>query len=148
MQNQAGADAGILFLDGLADGLMLNAPALPQDVVLSTAFGVLQASSGAIHQNEYISCPGWPHAVRFANGDGANQGPHLASQRTENLSIMGCIVNGIGEMADADYGLHRVGANFIMLFKQKEMVKRNIPTEHALEELIELIKENGDWKEA
>jgi (E)-4-hydroxy-3-methylbut-2-enyl-diphosphate synthase len=148
LQIKAGADAGILFLDGLADGLMLNAPALPQDVVLSTAFGVLQASRVRFTKTEYISCPGCGRTLFDLQTVTAQIKARTSHLKELKIGIMGCIVNGIGEMADADYGYIGSGPGTVSLFKQKEMVKRNIPTEHALEELIELIKENGDWKEA
>ena len=76
----------------------------------------------------------------------------MIRQRTDHLKgvkigIMGCIVNGPGEMADADYGYVGTGPGKITLYKEKEVVKRNIPAEHALDELIELIREHGDWVE-
>jgi (E)-4-hydroxy-3-methylbut-2-enyl-diphosphate synthase len=112
---------------------------------LSIQFGILQASRVRFSKTEYISCPGCGRTLFELQ-----QITQAIKERTSHLKglkigIMGCIVNGIGEMADSDYGYIGSGPGTVSLFKQKELIKRNIPTAEALEQLIILIKENGDW---
>lgn len=147
LQVAIGADLGALFLDGMADGVFALAPHIDEETLLSAQFGLLQASRVRFSKTEYISCPGCGRTL-FA----LQHITEAIKQRTSHLKglkigIMGCIVNGIGEMADADYGYVGSGPDRVSLFKQKELVKRNIPTHEALDELIALIKENGDWVE-
>lgn len=148
LQLMAGADTGILFLDGLADGIVLQAPALPHHTVLSTAFGILQASRVRFSKTEYISCPGCGRTLFDLQTVTAKIKARTSHLKELKIGIMGCIVNGIGEMADADYGYVGAGPGKVSLFKQQQLIKRNVPAENALEELIDLIKENGDWHEA
>jgi (E)-4-hydroxy-3-methylbut-2-enyl-diphosphate synthase len=147
MQIKSGAELGILFLDGMADGLWVENTHLDQSQLLSIQFGILQASRVRFSKTEYISCPGCGRTL-FA----LQEITKAIKERTSHLKglkigIMGCIVNGIGEMADADYGYVGSGPGKVSLFKQKELIKRNIPTQEALDELILLIKEHGDWIE-
>jgi len=145
MQIQSGAELGILFLDGMADGIFIENEAIDPLALLSVQFGILQASRVRFSKTEYISCPGCGRTLFELQ-----QITQSIKERTSHLKglkigIMGCIVNGIGEMADSDYGYIGSGPGTVSLFKQKELIKRNIPTAEALEELIILIKENGDW---
>lgn len=145
-QIKSAADAGLLFLDGLADGLaLLNEGQLPDDVVTDTAFGILQAARVRFTKTEFISCPGCGRTL-FNLQETTKQ----IKERTSHLKglkigVMGCIVNGVGEMADADYGYIGSGPDKVSLFKNRELIKRNLPGEEAVEALISLIKEHGDW---
>lgn len=147
-QLAASTDAGALLLDGLGDGIWLKQThcTSPQ-VVNSTAFGILQATRTRISKTEYISCPSCGRTLFDLQ-----ETTQKIRERTDHLKgikigIMGCIVNGPGEMADADYGYVGVGVDKISLYKGKEVVKKNVPSNHAVDELIDLIKEHGDWVE-
>ena len=148
LQLKSAADCGPLFIDGLPDGIMIsNDGGIGSAQVVSTAFSILQAARVRISKTEFISCPGCGRTLFNLQQTAA-----LIRERTKHLTglkigIMGCIVNGPGEMADADYGYVGAGPKKVTLYKGKIAVKKNIPQEEALEELISLIKENGDWKE-
>jgi len=144
-QLKAAADLGGLLIDGLVDGIMITSPVQPPDVVRNTAFGILQAARTRITKTEYIACPGCGRTL--FNLQQTLQRVRSATSHLKGLKIgvMGCIVNGPGEMADADYGYVGAGPGKITLYKGKEVVKKNIPEERAIEELVNLIKENGDW---
>lgn len=146
-QVDAAADTGLLFLDGFGDGLSLAAPAIDQAFVIETHFGILQASRVRFSRTEYISCPGCGRTLFDLQTTSA-----LIKARTSHLTglkiaIMGCIVNGIGEMADADYGYVGAGAGRVSLFKNRELIIKNFPEAEAVERLVELIKEGGHWHE-
>ncbi len=148
VQVQAAADAGPLFLDGLGDGLCISAPELPlPNASVSVAFGILQASRVRFTKTEYISCPSCGRTL-FNLQETAQK----IRERTLHLTglkigIMGCIVNGPGEMADADYGYVGSGPGKVNLYKQKAVIRKGVSSELAVDQLIELIKENGDWHE-
>ncbi|MES2381425.1 MAG: (E)-4-hydroxy-3-methylbut-2-enyl-diphosphate synthase [Bacteroidota bacterium] len=140
-------DFGALLIDGFGDGLMVTAPAIKAERINQIAFGILQAARTRISKTEYISCPSCGRTLFDLQETTA-----MIRKRTDHLkgvkiAIMGCIVNGPGEMADADYGYVGSGVDKITLYKGKEVVKRNIASDNAVNELIELIKENGDWVE-
>lgn len=140
-------DFGALLIDGFADGLMFKANSIKQERMNQIAFGILQAARTRISKTEYISCPSCGRTLFDLQETTA-----MIRKRTDHLkgvkiAIMGCIVNGPGEMADADYGYVGSGIDKITLYKGKEVVKRNIASDNAVNELIELIKENGDWVE-
>lgn len=143
----AATDAGGLFLDGLGDGIMLNAEGVPQKVINETAFGILQATRTRISKTEYISCPSCGRTLFDLQETTAKIRARTSHLKGIKIGIMGCIVNGPGEMADADYGYVGTGVGKITLYKEKEVVKRNVPSEQAVDELIELIKTHGDWVE-
>ncbi len=147
----ASTDAGTLLVDGIGDGIMLspsfNASVETLKLYNNTAFGILQAARTRITKTEYISCPSCGRTLFDLQETTA-----MIRKRTDHLKgvkigIMGCIVNGPGEMADADFGYVGSGKGKITLYKGQEVVKRGVPSEHALDELIELIKENGRWVE-
>ena len=144
----ASAETGALLLDGLGDGLWLKQThSASTQVVNSTAFGILQATRTRISKTEYISCPSCGRTLFDLQ-----ETTQKIRERTDHLKgikigIMGCIVNGPGEMADADYGYVGVGVDKISLYKGKEVVKKNVPSNNAVDELIDLIKEHGDWVE-
>lgn len=148
LQLKAAADCGALFIDGLADGILIkNFGSIAVQPIVSLSFNILQAARVRVSKTEYISCPGCGRTLF-----GLQQTAALIRERTKHLTglkigIMGCIVNGPGEMADADYGYVGAGPNRVTLYKGKEAIKKNIPQENALDELVNLIKENGDWKE-
>jgi (E)-4-hydroxy-3-methylbut-2-enyl-diphosphate synthase len=142
------AEIGALLLDGLGDGVWIKQQncASPQ-ISNSTAFGILQATRTRISKTEYISCPSCGRTLFDLQ-----ETTQKIREKTDHLKgikigIMGCIVNGPGEMADADYGYVGVGVGKISLYKGKEVVKKNVPSDDAVNELIELIKEHGDWVE-
>lgn len=144
----AATDLGALLTDGFGDGIWLHAPqeiALP--LVNSTSFGILQATRTRISKTEYISCPSCGRTLFDLQ-----ETTQLIRSRTDHLKgikigIMGCIVNGPGEMADADYGYVGTGPGKITLYRGKEVVKKNVNTAFALDDLIDLIKEDGNWTE-
>ncbi|MDP2037288.1 MAG: (E)-4-hydroxy-3-methylbut-2-enyl-diphosphate synthase [Ignavibacteria bacterium] len=143
----ASTDLGALLIDGLGDGVWIESN-LPKNFINRTLFGILQACRTRISKTEYISCPSCGRTL-FDLVEVTNK----IRKRTEHLkgikiAIMGCIVNGPGEMADADYGYVGSGVGKITLYRGKEVLKRNIGSENALEELIELIKDDGNWVEA
>ncbi len=148
----ASTDLGALFIDGLGDGVWIS----PYNKIYDTktielfnrlSFGILQATRTRISKTEYIACPSCGRTL-FNLVEVTNK----IRKRTEHLkgvkiAIMGCIVNGPGEMADADYGYVGSGPDRITLYRGKEIVKKNIKSEYALDELVELIKEDGKWHE-
>jgi (E)-4-hydroxy-3-methylbut-2-enyl-diphosphate synthase len=142
------AEIGALLLDGLGDGIWLNQQhcTSPQ-IVNSTSFGILQATRTRISKTEYISCPSCGRTLFDLQETTSKIRSVTDHLKGVKIGIMGCIVNGPGEMADADYGYVGVGVGKISLYKGKEVVKKNVPSENAVNELIELIKENGDWVE-
>jgi (E)-4-hydroxy-3-methylbut-2-enyl-diphosphate synthase len=142
----AGADAGALLIDGFGDGIWLNAD-LGAQYINSTAFGILQATRTRISKTEYISCPSCGRTLFDLQETTAKIRQRTAHLKGLKIGIMGCIVNGPGEMADADYGYVGTGPGKINLYKEKTIVKRNIEELQAVEALVELIKEYGDWQE-
>ena len=142
------AEVGALLLDGLGDGIWLKQiNCTSPQVVNSTGFGILQATRTRISKTEYISCPSCGRTLFDLQETTQKIRSVTDHLKGIKIGIMGCIVNGPGEMADADYGYVGVGVGKISLYKGKEVVKKNVPTENAVNELIELIKEHGDWVE-
>jgi (E)-4-hydroxy-3-methylbut-2-enyl-diphosphate synthase len=143
----ASTDIGALLIDGFGDGLLVEAAEVSLNRINEICFGILQAARTRISKTEYISCPSCGRTLFDLQETTA-----MIRKRTDHLkgikiAIMGCIVNGPGEMADADYGYVGSGVGKITLYKGKEVVKRNIPSENAVNELIDLIRDNGDWVE-
>lgn len=145
-QLHSATDFGMLFLDGMGDGIFMQTEncSTPQ-LNISTSFGILQATRTRISKTEYISCPSCGRTLFDLQETTAKIRSKTNHLKGLKIGIMGCIVNGPGEMADADYGYVGVGKGKINLYKEREVVKRNIPEENALDELVELIKEYGDW---
>lgn len=134
-----------LLIDGLVDGLWLqNGPA---DVLNRTAFGLLQAARARITRTEYISCPSCGRTLFDLQETTAHIRKHTEQLKGVKIAIMGCIVNGPGEMADADYGYVGSGPGVITLYRGKEVVVPKVPTEQALNRLVDLIREDGRWLE-
>jgi len=140
-------DLGGLLVDGLGDGIMISSDTVPMKVVNNTAFGILQATRTRISKTEYISCPSCGRTLFDLQETTAKIRARTSHLKGVKIGIMGCIVNGPGEMADADYGYVGTGPGKITLYKEKNVVKKNVPEEQAVEELIALIKEHGDWVE-
>jgi (E)-4-hydroxy-3-methylbut-2-enyl-diphosphate synthase len=148
LQIKAAADMGALIYDGLCDGIFLfNQGTLSHDTVDTTAFNILQAGRVRISKTEYISCPGCGRTLYDLESTIARVKEATSHLKGLKIAIMGCIVNGPGEMADADYGYVGAGRGKISLYKKKECIEKNIPEEQAVEKLIELIKSNGDYIE-
>ncbi len=148
LQLYAATDMGGLLIDGLGDGLFIAAENCGSDkVVNDTAFNILQATRSRISKTEYISCPSCGRTLfdlQETTGKIRSRTNHLKGVK---IAIMGCIVNGPGEMADADYGYVGSGPGKITLYRGKEVVKKNVPTPQAVDELIGLIREDGVWVE-
>ena len=147
LQLYAATDLGALLVDGFGDGIWIDAPQLPSNIITSTAFGILQATRSRISKTEYISCPSCGRTLFDLM-----ETTQMIRSRTSHLKglkigIMGCIVNGPGEMADADYGYVGSGPGKVTLYRGKEAVKKNITSDNALDELIGIIREDGNWIE-
>ncbi len=148
LQIKAAADLGVLFIDGFGDGIFIeNDGSISVEEINSVAFGILQASRVRVTKTEYISCPGCGRTMFNLQTVIARVKARTSHLKGLKIGIMGCIVNGPGEMADADYGYVGAGRGKVSLYKKKECVERNIPEAEAVEKLIELIKVNGDWHE-
>ncbi|MFM7017141.1 MAG: (E)-4-hydroxy-3-methylbut-2-enyl-diphosphate synthase [Bacteroidota bacterium] len=147
-QLYAAADAGGLLLDGMGDGLFLcaNGTASPQ-MINNLSFGILQAARTRISKTEYISCPSCGRTLFDLQETTAKIRSRTSHLKGIKIGIMGCIVNGPGEMADADYGYVGSGVGKITLYKGREVITKNIQSEGAVDALINLIKEHGDWVE-
>ncbi|QQT26916.1 (E)-4-hydroxy-3-methylbut-2-enyl-diphosphate synthase [Sphingobacterium spiritivorum] len=147
IQLYAATDLGALLIDKLGSGIWVDSPATPLDKLVSLSFGILQATRSRISKTEYISCPSCGRTL-FDLQDTTQ----MIRARTNHLkglkiAIMGCIVNGPGEMADADYGYVGAGPDKITLYRGKEVVKKNVSSANALDELIDIIKGDGLWIE-
>ena len=148
LQLSASSDFGALLLDGLGDGIFIAAENCGSDQsVNSLAFGILQASRTRISKTEYISCPSCGRTLFDLQETTAKIRKVTDHLKGVKIGIMGCIVNGPGEMADADYGYVGTGPGRITLYKEQTVVEKNIPEVEAVTALINLIKEHGDWAE-
>lgn len=147
LQIMAGADTGIFFIDGLGDGLWIEDKNIEPSKTLSTAFGILQAARARVSKTEYISCPSCGRTLYNMQSTIAEIKSKTSHLKGLKIGIMGCIVNGPGEMADADYGYVGSAKGKVNLYKGQTCVEKLVPEEMAVEKLIQLIKDNGDWKE-
>ena len=147
LQLSAASDIGALLLDGLGDGIFIYAVNSGSDqMVNSLGFGILQASRTRISKTEYISCPSCGRTLFDLQETTAKIRKQTDHLKGVKIGIMGCIVNGPGEMADADYGYVGTGKGKITLYKEQKVVEKNIPEDQAVEALIRLIKKHGDWR--
>jgi (E)-4-hydroxy-3-methylbut-2-enyl-diphosphate synthase len=147
-QLHASTDIGALLLDGFGDGVWIKQQQCTSAKnANSTAFGILQATRTRISKTEYISCPSCGRTLFDLQETTAKIRTRTDHLKGVKIGIMGCIVNGPGEMADADYGYVGTGIGKITLYKGREVVERNINSEKAVDALIELIKKHGDWVE-
>jgi (E)-4-hydroxy-3-methylbut-2-enyl-diphosphate synthase len=157
VQLYASTDVGGLLIDGLGDGVVLGTEYLPEldkadllqtiEQLNNLSFGILQAARTRMSKTEYISCPSCGRTLFDLQETTA-----MIRKRTDHLKgvkigIMGCIVNGPGEMADADYGYVGVGKDKIALYRGQIVVKKSVPADRAVDELIELIREDAKWIE-
>ncbi len=147
-------ETGALLIDGMGDGICLgfqySNPTIPtpSKIINSISFGILQATRTRISKTEYISCPSCGRTLFDLQETTAKIRAVTNHLKGVKIAIMGCIVNGPGEMADADFGYVGSGVGKITLYKNKEVVKKNISSEVAVDELINLLKENGAWVDA
>lgn len=149
LQIKAGADFGTLLLDGFGDGIYLqNEGVINNEQLNSIAFGILQASRVRVSKTEYISCPGCGRTLFDLQTTIARIKAKTAHLKGLKIGIMGCVVNGPGEMADADYGYVGAGKGKVSLYKKQVCIEKNIPEIEAVDKLIDLIKAGGDWKDA
>ena len=137
---KAAADFGVLLIDGLVDGVWIENPAIPAENVNSLAFGILQATRLRISKTEYIACPGCGRTMYDLQGTLAKIKAATAHLKGLKIGVMGCIVNGPGEMADADYGYVGAARGKVSLYRRKECVEKNIPEDEAIGRLLELIE--------
>ena len=148
LQLTASSDLGALLLDGLGDGIFIAAENCGSyQSINSLAFGILQASRTRISKTEYISCPSCGRTLFDLQETTAKIRKETDHLKGVKIGIMGCIVNGPGEMADADYGYVGTGKGKITLYKEQTVVEKNIAEEKAVSALIDLIKKHGDWVE-
>jgi (E)-4-hydroxy-3-methylbut-2-enyl-diphosphate synthase len=147
LQLYAATDLGGLLIDGMGNGIWIDAASIPTDKLASASFAILQATRSRISKTEYISCPSCGRTLFDLQ-----ETTQMIRSRTNHLkglkiAIMGCIVNGPGEMADADYGYVGAGPDRVTLYRGKEVVKKNVQSADALNELIEIIRADGNWVE-
>lgn len=142
LQIKAAADLGVLLIDGIGNGVMITSDGFDASVTDRLAFGILQAARARISRTEYISCPGCGRTLYNLQTTIARIKAATSHLTGLKIGIMGCIVNGPGEMADADYGYVGAGRGRISLYKGKTCVQKNIPEEEAVEQLLKLIAEN------
>jgi len=140
-------ECGIALLDNLAEGLVLQSSSVPSEALCRLGFSVLQAAGLRRVRADFIACPGCGRTLFDLQDTLARVRSATAHLRHLRIGVMGCIVNGPGEMADADYGYVGAGPGRITLYKGQQMIKRNVPSSQAIDELVALIKENGDWRE-
>ena len=142
---KAAADLGVLFLDGLADGIWIDAPGHDAAAIRDVELMILQAARVRFSHTEYIACPSCGRTLYDIERTLAAIKSRTSHLKNLKIGVMGCIVNGPGEMADADYGYVGAGPGRITLYRGREVVARNIPQEEALDRLVELIRAHGDW---
>ena len=137
---KAAADLGVLLIDGLVDGLWIENRVGTATEINSIAFGILQATRARISKTEYIACPGCGRTMYDLQGTLARIKAATSHLKGLKIGVMGCIVNGPGEMADADYGYVGAARGKVSLYRKKECVEKNIPEEEAIERLLNLIE--------
>jgi (E)-4-hydroxy-3-methylbut-2-enyl-diphosphate synthase len=148
LQIKSATDLGGPFIDGFGDGLWItNSGSLSEENLVSTAFGILQACRARMTHTEFISCPSCGRTNFNLIETMSRIKAATAHLKSLKIGVMGCIVNGPGEMADADYGYVGAGKGKITLYKSKQVIKRGIPEQSAVDELVALIKEYGDWED-
>ena len=144
---QLASEAGTIIIDGWSNGLYISAPNLQEEDVIKTELGVLQATRLRMSKTEFISCPGCGRTLYSLTETIAKIKAATSHLKGLKIGVMGCIVNGPGEMADADYGYVGAAPGKIDLYKGQECIRRGIPQEEAVNQLIDLIKSEGDWRE-
>lgn len=144
-QIRAASELAWYFIDGYADGIWLDNPFVDASVALSTSFKILQATRARMTETEYISCPSCGRTLFNIQKTLAEVKQATSHLKHLKIAVMGCIVNGPGEMADADYGYVGTGKGKVSLYRNRQAVKKGIRERDAVKELVLLIKENGDW---
>ncbi len=148
IQLKGGVDFGTVLLDGFGNGIMLSNDGNINITDLDAyAFGILQAARVRTSKTEFISCPSCGRTLFDLQTTVALVQKHFSHLKHLKIGVMGCIVNGVGEMADADYGYVGAEHGKISLYRKKQLVAKNIPQAEAVEHLIQLIKDHGDWIE-
>ena len=148
LQVKAGADMGAVLLNRRTDGIWLEAPNCHSSAeVVRYAFAILQAARQRTSKTEFISCPGCGRTMFDLQSTVKRVQQATAHLTHLKIGVMGCIVNGPGEMADADYGYVGAAAGRVSLYKGKECIEMNIAEEDAIDRLVDLIKQHGDWRE-
>jgi (E)-4-hydroxy-3-methylbut-2-enyl-diphosphate synthase len=143
---KSAASLGGALIDGFGNGIWLtNQYPLSPNLISSASFGILQACRARMTKTEYISCPSCGRTHFNLIETLARIKASTSHLKGLKIGVMGCIVNGPGEMADADYGYVGAGKGKITLYKSREVIKKGIPEDNAVDELVKLIKENGDW---
>lgn len=144
---RASADFGPLLIDGLIDGVEIVASQLQPDRLHSLALGILQAARKRVSKTEFVSCPGCGRTLFDLQSTVRRVKDATSHLKGLKIAVMGCIVNGPGEMADADYGYVGAAVGNVTLYRGKTAVEKNIPSQQAVARLIELIKKDGRWVE-
>jgi (E)-4-hydroxy-3-methylbut-2-enyl-diphosphate synthase len=144
---KASAELGYFFVDGLGDGIWLGSKATSPEKLAEITFGILQATRSRMTKTEFIACPSCGRTLFNIQETLQRIKQKTGQLKGLKIGVMGCCVNGPGEMADADYGYVGAGRGKVTLYKQKQIIRHGIPEEQALDELIALIKVNGDWRE-
>lgn len=148
IQIKGGMDFGTVLLDGFGNGIMMsNEGKIDILDIDAYSFGILQAARVRTSKTEFISCPGCGRTLFDLQTTVALVQKHFSHLKHLKIGVMGCIVNGVGEMADADYGYVGAEHGKISLYRKKQLVEKNIPQAEAVEHLIQLIKDHGDWIE-
>ncbi|TNF40550.1 MAG: 4-hydroxy-3-methylbut-2-en-1-yl diphosphate synthase [Bacteroidetes bacterium] len=149
LQIKAAADLGGLLIDGYGDGICISNENenITFTELKDLSFGILQASRMRMSKTDFVSCPGCGRTLFNLQETTLKVKAHFKHLDHLKIGIMGCVVNGPGEMGDVDYGFVGTSVNKVNLYKGLQPVKRNIPYENAVEELEQLIRENGDWKD-
>ncbi|MCE1197334.1 MAG: (E)-4-hydroxy-3-methylbut-2-enyl-diphosphate synthase [Marinilabiliales bacterium] len=141
-------DLGGLFIDGYGDGIMIsNEGSLSYNELKNLSFGILQASRMRVTRTEFISCPGCGRTLFDLRDTVAEIKKSFSHLKNLKIGVMGCVVNGPGEMGDVDYGYVGAGKGTINLYKGQKLIQRHVSADRAVEELKKLIQENGEWKE-
>jgi len=149
LQIKASADLGGLLIDGYGDGICISNESenITFTELKDLSFGILQASRMRVSKTEFISCPGCGRTLFDLHETTLKVKDHFKHLDHLKIGIMGCVVNGPGEMGDVDYGFVGTGTGKVALYKGLKPVKRHILYENAVEELEQLLRENGDWKD-
>ena len=143
----AAMDIGALISDGFGNGIWLNDSKINAKNCVNIAFTILQATRSRITKTEFIACPSCGRTLFNINETLQTIKEACGHLKGLKIGVMGCIVNGPGEMADADYGYVGNKNNMVTLYKGQRIIKRNVRELEAVDELIELIKQNEDWIE-
>lgn len=142
---RASADFGTLLLDGLVDGVEIRAAKMDTEAIGRLTLGILQAARRRVSRTEFVSCPGCGRTMFDLQATVKVVKAATSHLKGLKIAVMGCIVNGPGEMADADYGYVGAAAGNVSLYRGKVAVEKNIPSEQAVDRLVALIKADGRW---